>query len=103
MGAGGGNFPLRSSWIGTARRRRGNRLLTNAFTVDGNTAQKAVWTDYFFDASGPITLQPSLLTNTQSFFAPLVGQGAVAITLQPSRLTNTQSFFAPLVGRGAVA
>jgi hypothetical protein len=45
-------------------------------------------------------LAPGLFTNTNSFFAPTVGRGAV--TLSPPLLSDADSFFAPTVGRGAV-
>lgn len=57
----------------------------------------------FFKGGGSAaqTLNPSLYTNNQTFYAPTVTPGAV--TVSPSLYTNQQSFYAPSVNQtGAV-
>lgn len=81
-------------------------------------------TVYYTDVGGGTqTLTPSLVTNSQAFYAATVGRGAVglapslatnnqafygptattgAVTLSPSLQTNTQTFYAPMLTAGAV-
>jgi hypothetical protein len=70
--AGEGKFPLRSAWFMDQRTRSG--LLYNAFTVDGETAQKSVWNDYFFEAASGITANLVLTEDNDS----LTADGTVA-------------------------
>lgn len=49
-------------------------------------------------ASSGQSLTPSLVTNTQTFYAPTLGRGAV--TLAPSLTTNAQTFYASTVSVG---
>lgn len=57
----------------------------------------------YFDVStggGAQTLTPSLVTNSQTFYAPSVSAGSV--TLTPTLVTNSQTFHAATVSVGAV-
>lgn len=47
-----------------------------------------------------VTVSPSLLTNNQTFYAPTATPGA--LTVSPSLLTNNQTFYAPTATPGAV-
>jgi len=47
---------------------------------------------------GGTTLSPSLLTNSQTFYAPTVSAGAVSLT--PSLYSNAQTFYAATVSQG---
>jgi len=49
-------------------------------------------------AGGVQTLSPSLLTNSQTFYAATVGRGAV--TLAPPRLNNAQTFYGATITGG---
>lgn len=56
---------------------------------------------FFKGGAAAQTLNPSLYTNNQTFYAPTVTPGAV--TVSPSLYTNQQSFYTPLVNQtGAV-
>lgn len=95
---GDGNFPFRSAWLGKGRGRGANpRSLVN--TANKNSANNAVWTDFFFEATGPFnqTLTPALYTNTQTFYAATVTAIGGTQSLTPSLFTNGQTFFAPTV------
>ncbi|GAO78650.1 hypothetical protein [Sphingopyxis sp. C-1] len=96
-----GDFPLRSTWLLTGRRRFNPQPRKITGLAAKNSAHPAAWTDWlFFPSSGGQTLSPALLTNTQTFYAPTVAQVQV---LSPSLFSNAQSFFAPTVTRGAVS
>ena len=82
--------------------------------------ERRIWVPV--SAGGGATLTPSLITNSQTFYAPTVTPGAVTLapslvtntqtfyaatvstsnTLQPSLLTDDQTFYAPTVSVGAV-
>ena len=46
---------------------------------------------------GAASIQPTLLTNEQTFYAPTVTASGTTQTLSPSLLTNSQTFYAPTV------
>lgn len=97
-----GDFPFNSAWLARGRRRVNPQPRKITGLAATNSAHPAVWTDWlFFPATGGQTLAPTLLTNSQSFYAPTVTRGAVS--LAPSLFTNTQTFYAATVSRGAVA
>lgn len=54
----------------------------------------------YVSAGGSQTLSPSLLSNSNSFYAPTITPGAV--TLSPGLFTNTNSFYAATITPGAV-
>lgn len=66
------------------------------FFQDG---QAALWDDPIFESAdaGGQTLEPPLLTNSQTFYSPTVTGGAAPQILAPSLLTNTQTFYVPSV------
>ena len=54
----------------------------------------------YVSAGGSQTLSPSLLSNSNAFYAPTITPGAV--TLSPGLFSNTNSFYAPTITPGAV-
>ena len=48
---------------------------------------------------GDVTLTPSLFTDADTFYAPIVALGSVGLT--PSLFTNTNTFYAPVVASSA--
>lgn len=55
---------------------------------------------YFSTGGGSTTLLPGLLTNSQTFYSPVVSGGGTVVA--PPLLSNTQTFYAPSVTGGAV-
>jgi hypothetical protein len=53
-----------------------------------------------FDADNNAVLAPSLFTNSNTFFTPTIGRGAV--TLTPALFTNSNTFFTPTVAPGVI-
>ena len=51
---------------------------------------------------GVLTLRPGLLTNSNTFFAPVVSLASGPQTLAPELFSNTSSFFSPTVAPGTV-
>lgn len=74
--------------------------VTGTSVVDGPPVGWGAPTLVIGNPASPVTLSPSLLSNTNTFYAPTVTRGAV--TLSPSLLSNTNTFYAPTVTRGTV-
>lgn len=62
------------------------------YDYSGDPTSSAKLLVEYTTGGGGATLTPSLVTNTQTFYAPTVARGAVSLT--PSLYTNTSSFYA---------
>lgn len=78
--------------------------LLNAQGAAAQTVNPSLYTNnqsfYAPTITATVTVSPSLLTNNQTFYAPTATPGA--LTVSPSLLTNNQTFYAPTATPGAV-